>query len=101
MLPVQCFQLLIQYWLTMAIIFENIHTKNTKEFVFTVRANNDGSYAISSVSYRIFPDSSRRETSRKDWIAHNVNELRSGEFMNSRQGKLFADSQFWMDVPKF
>jgi len=50
MLPVQCFQLLIQYWLTMAIIFENIHTKNTKEFVFTVRANNDGSYAISSVS---------------------------------------------------
>lgn len=95
MLPVQYFQLLIKYWFTMAIIFENVQTKNTKEFVFKVLAHNDGTYTVSSVSYRIYPDSSRRETSRKEWTAHDLQELRAGEFMRSRQGRLFADSQFW------
>jgi len=98
MLDVQSAQLLIEHRITMPIIFENTQTKNTKEFVFTVRANADGSYEITSVSYHILHNSVRRETSRKEWRANSLNELRSGVFMKTRQGKMFADSQFWIDA---
>ncbi|MCX8966642.1 hypothetical protein EHW66_17140 [Erwinia psidii] len=76
----------------MKVIFENIHTKNTKEFIFTVHQKNDGSYLIAHVSYRIMPDASRRVVAQKEWTANDLQELKEGEFMNTRQGKLFASS---------
>ncbi|WP_394551310.1 hypothetical protein [Pantoea sp. SGAir0183] len=76
----------------MNVIFENTHTKNTKEFIFTVYQKNDGSYVITHVSYRIMPDASRRVVAQKEWTAKDLTELKGGEFMNTRQGKLFASS---------
>ncbi|MGL3998868.1 hypothetical protein ACR3LR_03410 [Pantoea eucalypti] len=76
----------------MKVLFENTHTKNTKEFIFTVHQKSDGSYVIAHVSYRIMPDASRRVVAQREWTAKDLLELKEGEFMNTRQGKLFASS---------
>ncbi|MCX8959341.1 hypothetical protein EHW64_20710 [Erwinia psidii] len=76
----------------MKVIFENTHTKNTKEFIFTVLQKLDGTYVIAHVSYRIMPDASRRVVTQREWTANDLQELKEGEFMNTRQGKLFANS---------
>ncbi len=79
----------------MKVVYRDIVTKKTKEFVFKVEYLNDGSYRVTQQSLRILPDQRKKVVSEKIWNYAGLEDMRHGEYVSSRQGKVFMDSQFW------
>lgn len=79
----------------MAVVYEDVITKNTKQFIFRVEQLADGTYMVTQQGLRVFPDGDTALKSEKKWQYATPEELRDGEYKNSRQGKHFLDSQFW------
>ncbi|PXW50336.1 hypothetical protein DFO55_1247 [Grimontella sp. AG753] len=83
----------------MKTLFEDIVDKKTKQFVFRVQQENDGTYLVTQQSLRRFPTGDTVVQSEKKWQYSCLDDLRNGDFKTSRQGKLFLDDQFWIGKP--
>lgn len=82
----------------MKTIYEDVTTKNTKEFAFKINKLEDGSYLVVQQAFRIFPDNGKALKSEKKTICLNVAELQICAGNSGRQGKLFLDSQVFMQI---
>ncbi|MEL6008620.1 hypothetical protein J4Z08_23150 [Citrobacter portucalensis] len=81
----------------MKTVFIDVSTKETKEFVFKVIEHNDGSFTVIRQSSRIYPDGKKVIKSERKANCANRDELKNCELNSSRQGKMFLDSQFWIN----
>ncbi|CAH3463457.1 TPA: hypothetical protein I8Y00_005307 [Citrobacter farmeri] len=80
----------------MKTLFEDIVSKKTKQFIFKVEQDSDGTYQVTQQALRVYPDGRTSVQSEKKWQYETLIDLRDGEFKASRQGKLFLDDQFWV-----
>lgn len=78
----------------MKTLFEDIVSKNTKQFIFKVQQLNDGTCQVTQPALRLFPDGGTVVQSEKKWRYSALSELRDGDFKTRWQGKLFLDDQF-------
>lgn len=79
----------------MKTLFEDIVSKKTKQFIFKVEQDSDGTYQVTQQALRVYPDG-RTSVQSEKWQYETLIDLRDGEFKASRQGKLFLDDQFWV-----
>lgn len=82
----------------MKTVYEDVATKNTKEFVFKVSKSDDGSFLVMQLALRIFPDNRKVIKSEKKSICKTLEELQSCALKSGRQGKAFLDSQIFMTL---
>ena len=82
----------------MKTIYEDVTTKNTKEFAFRIIKLEDGSYLVIQQAFRIFPDNGKALKSERKTICLNVSELKTCAVNSGRQGRLFLDSQVFMQM---
>ncbi|CSY12709.1 hypothetical protein FP371_24645 [Citrobacter freundii] len=82
----------------MKTVYEDVVTKNTKEFAFKVSKLGDGTFLVIQQASRIFPDNRKVIKSEKKTSCTTLAELKSCALKSGRQGKVFLDSQVFMTL---